>query len=69
MIIKNLTKFNESLMNSSLPLFQIEAILAIPDITLHLNAREMTKLFLQSVRDCIEWYLIFLIFSFLICLV
>ena len=54
MILNNLTKFNESLVRSKLPLFQIEAILAVPDIALHLNPNEMVKLFLQSVRDSIE---------------
>ena len=54
MIISNLTKFNEGLVHSGQPLFQIETILAVPDIALHLNSNEMTKLFLQSVRDCIE---------------
>lgn len=54
MIVSNLTKFNENLTNSGSALFQIETILAVPDIALHLNANEMTKLFLQSVRDCIE---------------
>ena len=54
MIINNLTRFNENLVPPTQPIFQIETILAVPDIALHLNANEMTKLFLQSVRDCIE---------------
>lgn len=54
MIINNLTRFNENLVTPTQPIFQIETILAVPDIALHLNANEMTKLFLQSVRDCIE---------------
>ena len=54
MIKNNLIKFNELLMKPDKPLFQIETILAVPDIALHLNPNEMTKLFLQSVRDCIE---------------
>ena len=54
MIMNNLTKFNESLANPSKALFQIETILAVPEIALHLSPNEMAKLFLQSVRDCIE---------------
>lgn len=54
MITNNLVKFNEKLTDSSEPLFQIETILAVPDIALHLSPNDMAKLFLQSVRDCIE---------------
>jgi dynein heavy chain len=54
MITNNLNKLNEMLVNPSEPLFQIETILAVPDIALHLSPNEMAKLFLQSVRDCIE---------------
>jgi dynein heavy chain len=58
MITNNLNKFNESLTNSNSnntkALFQIETILAVPEIALHLSPNEMAKLFLQSVRDCIE---------------
>ncbi len=54
MITQNLIKFNSQIVKSQAPLFQIETILAVPDIALHLNPNEMTKLFLQSVRDCIE---------------
>ena len=55
MIINNLTRFNQSLVGSAAkPLFQIETLLALPEVALHLNPNEMSKLFLQSVRDCIE---------------
>ena len=54
MITNNLTKFNDALSNPKETLFQIETILAVPDIALHLSPNEMAKLFLQSVRDCIE---------------
>lgn len=56
MIINNLNKFNDSLVSSdkNKPLFQIETILAVPEIAVHLSSSEMAKLFLQSVRDCVE---------------
>lgn len=54
MITNNLTRFNEKLVHPREQLFQIETILAVPDIALHLSPNEMAKLFLQSVRDCIE---------------
>ena len=54
MITQNLVRFNDRIVKAPTPLFQIETILAVPDIALHLNPNEMTKLFLQSVRDCIE---------------
>ena len=54
MIINNLTKFNQSLVNSPKPLFQIETLLAIPEVAMHLNPNEMAKLFIQSARDCVE---------------
>jgi len=54
MINNNLTRFSENLVSPCQALFQIETILAVPDIALHVNSNEMTKLFLQSVRDCIE---------------
>lgn len=54
MIIRNLTDFNQSLQNSNEPLFQIEAVLALPDISLYPNTNEMAKLILQCVRDCVE---------------
>lgn len=54
MITNNLNKLNDMLVNGGDPLFQIETILAVPDIALHLSPNEMAKLFIQSVRDCIE---------------
>jgi dynein heavy chain len=56
MITNNLDKFNDSLVSgdATKALFQIETILAVPEIALHLSPTEMNKLFLQSVRDCIE---------------
>ena len=54
MITNNLIKFNDQIAKGNKALFQIETILAVPDISLHLNPNEMTKLFLQSVRDSIE---------------
>ena len=58
MIKNNLRHFNDSLCNvaesSGDHLFQLETILAVPDIALYLSPNEMGKLFVQSVRDCIE---------------
>jgi hypothetical protein len=54
MTINNLTKFNESLTNQSEAIFQIETILAVPDIVLHLSSNEMCKQIIQSARDCVE---------------
>jgi dynein heavy chain len=56
MITNNLTKFNDSIVSSdsTKAIFQIETILAVPEIALYLSPTEMNKLFLQSVRDCIE---------------
>ena len=66
MITNNLNKFNDSLTNAegNKALFQIETILAVPEIALHLSPTEMAKLFLQSARDTIESYIYFLINSF-----
>jgi hypothetical protein len=54
MIINNLTRFNEKLIFTKEALFQIETILAVPDITLYPSPNEMAKLFVQCVRDCVE---------------
>jgi len=47
-------KFNEMLRNTSTPLFQIETILAVPEIALHVNPKDMKKIFTQTALDCIE---------------
>lgn len=53
MIVSNLTNFNNSLTLTD-PLFQIETILAIPDISFYPSQNELGKLIKQCVRDCIE---------------
>jgi hypothetical protein len=54
MVTNNLNNFNTFLSNPKSPLFQLEAILVVPEIALHLNEKEITKLFIQSIKDCIE---------------
>ena len=36
------------------PLFQVETLLAAPDVVLHPATNEVYKLTLQCVRDCVE---------------
>ena len=45
--------FNAKVVANS-PLFQVETLLAAPDVVLHPAANEVYKLTLQSVRDCVE---------------
>lgn len=54
MVTNNLTKFNQILFDAKEPIFQIETLLAVPDVALHPNPNDMSKLFIQSVRDCVE---------------
>jgi len=51
----NLTKFNSSVLAEK-PLFQVETLLAVPDVVLHPAANEIYKYTLQCVRDCVEGY-------------
>uniref|UniRef100_A0A2C9JWZ0 AAA+ ATPase domain-containing protein n=1 Tax=Biomphalaria glabrata TaxID=6526 RepID=A0A2C9JWZ0_BIOGL len=53
MIINNLVKFSMDIKTSS-PLFEVESLLAPPDVVLHPQANEVYKLTLQCVRDCVE---------------
>ncbi|XP_035829687.1 dynein heavy chain 10, axonemal isoform X2 [Aplysia californica] len=53
MIINNLVKFSTAL-HTNKPLFQVETLLAAPDVVLHPQANEVYKLTLQCVRDCVE---------------
>lgn len=50
---RNIQAFNTALMGTT-PLFQIEAILATPQIALHPNSSEVYKLIIQCVGDCVE---------------
>lgn len=49
----NLKRFNVAVMKQQ-PLFQVETLLAAPDVVLHPGANEVYKLTLQCVRDCVE---------------
>lgn len=53
LIMSNLRRFEVALRTSK-PLFQVETLLAAPDVVLHPQANEVYKLTLQSVRDCVE---------------
>ena len=61
MITNNLNNFKATLSTPKTALFQLEAILIVPEIALHLNEKEITKLFIQSVKDCIEAYASFVV--------
>lgn len=54
MVTNNLTRLHEKLVNPREPIFQVEALLVVPEIVLHLNEKEISKLFVQSIKDCIE---------------
>ncbi|XP_059165934.1 dynein axonemal heavy chain 10-like isoform X2 [Physella acuta] len=53
MIINNLMLFSSAI-KTNVPLFQVESLLAPPDVVLHPQANEVYKLTLQCVRDCVE---------------
>ncbi|XP_076108254.1 dynein axonemal heavy chain 10-like isoform X2 [Mytilus galloprovincialis] len=53
LILNNLRKF-ELALRTDKPLFQVETLLAAPDVVLHPQANEVYKLTLQCVRDCVE---------------
>lgn len=53
MVINNLTKFSAAIKGNK-SLFQVETLLAAPDVVLHPQANEVYKLTLQCVRDCVE---------------
>ncbi|XP_052801261.1 dynein axonemal heavy chain 10-like isoform X3 [Mya arenaria] len=53
LIMNNLRRF-EGALRTERPLFQVETLLAAPDVVLHPQANEVYKLTLQSVRDCVE---------------
>ena len=54
MIRENLKAFSVSLTSSTTPLFQVDTLLAVPDVVLHPGTNEVYKLVLQCVRDCVE---------------
>ncbi|XP_043925694.1 dynein axonemal heavy chain 10 [Protopterus annectens] len=53
MILKNLQGFSSAVLGNT-PLFQIEAMLSVPEIVLQPNATEIYKLTVQCIRDCVE---------------
>ncbi|XP_051514176.1 dynein axonemal heavy chain 10 [Myxocyprinus asiaticus] len=53
MVLKNIQAFNTALMGTT-ALFQIDAILAAPEIALHPKNNEVYKLMRQCVGDCVE---------------
>ncbi|XP_076452214.1 dynein axonemal heavy chain 10-like [Babylonia areolata] len=53
MVLGNLNKLNKAVLEEK-PLFQIDALLAVPDIILNPHTNEIFKLMLQSVRDTLE---------------
>ncbi|XP_021370512.1 dynein heavy chain 10, axonemal-like isoform X1 [Mizuhopecten yessoensis] len=57
--LNNLRRF-ETALRSDRPLFQVETLLAPPDVVLHPQANEVYKLTLQCVRDCVEGTKMFL---------
>ena len=53
LVNRNLKSFNKDIVSDH-QLFQVETLLAAPDIVLHPPANELNKLFLQNLRDCVE---------------
>ncbi|XP_076453104.1 dynein axonemal heavy chain 10-like [Babylonia areolata] len=53
LIITNLNRFNNQLTGSK-ALFQVDTLLAAPDVVLHPQANEVYKLTLQCVRDAVD---------------
>ncbi|PVD32839.1 hypothetical protein C0Q70_08286 [Pomacea canaliculata] len=53
LIVTNLHRFNNALMAEK-ALFQVDTLLAAPDVILHPQANEVYKLTLQCVRDAVE---------------
>ena len=49
----NLKAFNSAIVGE-VTLFQVETLLAVPDVVLHPAANEVYKLTLQCVRDSVE---------------
>ncbi|NWS40185.1 DYH10 protein, partial [Probosciger aterrimus] len=53
LIVKNLQSFHAAVL-ANVPLFQTEAILSVPEITLQPNASEIDKITIKCIRDCVE---------------
>ena len=55
LIRDNLKLFSASLVGDY-PLFQVDTLLAVPDVVLHPTANEVFNIAMQCVRDCVEGY-------------
>ena len=55
LIRENLRSFS-ALLQSHKPLFQIDTLLAVPDVILHPTTNDVFKCVLQCVRYCVEGY-------------
>lgn len=55
LILTNMNRFNNQLTGSK-ALFQVDTLLAAPDVVLHPQANEVYKLTLQCVRDAVDGY-------------
>ncbi|NXG70069.1 DYH10 protein, partial [Baryphthengus martii] len=53
LIVKNLRAFNAAVL-ANVPLFQTEAILAVPQIILQPDASEIDEMTAQCIQDCVE---------------
>uniref|UniRef100_A0A8B9GGE7 Dynein heavy chain tail domain-containing protein n=1 Tax=Amazona collaria TaxID=241587 RepID=A0A8B9GGE7_9PSIT len=53
LIMKNLQSFNAAVL-ANVPLFQTEAVLSVPEITLQPNDSEIDKITIKCIRDCVE---------------
>jgi len=55
LIRDNLKLFSASVVGDY-PLFQVDTLLAVPDVVLHPTANEVFNIAMQCVRDCVEGY-------------
>ncbi|KAL5017096.1 hypothetical protein ScPMuIL_006685 [Solemya velum] len=53
-LVQNNLKQFELALRTDIQLFQVETLLAAPDVVIHPQANEVYKLTLQCVRDCVE---------------
>ncbi|XP_015260407.1 PREDICTED: dynein heavy chain 10, axonemal [Cyprinodon variegatus] len=53
MVLRSLKEFDVALMGKT-PLFQIDAILSVPEIELQPQSNKIYSLIMQSIRECIE---------------
>ncbi|NXC37460.1 DYH10 protein, partial [Campylorhamphus procurvoides] len=53
LIVKNLQAFNAVLL-ANVPLFQIKAVLSVPEITFQPSASEIDQMAAESIQDCVK---------------